>query len=169
MSQQKFEEDRVSTGKFYMFRCLIVMAHADGVFSDIERGYMYSFMNHQRVLLSDEQYKTLEDDMDNPKAIEDLLPYINEPQYRSQLLYFARLMAFKDGVKTPDEDALLQKLHASTTDGIDLDTIRAEAKDAAQREINESDIYIDSIRPQGGWFGALDKLMLAMGVDLMRD
>ena len=169
MSQQKFEEDRVSTSKFYMFRCLIVMAHADGVFSDIERGYMYSFMNHQRVWLTDEQYKTLEDDMETPKAIEDLLPYINDPDYRSQLLYFARLMAFKDGEKHPDEEALLNKLHASAVEGLDMDAIRSEAHKAANQEIIECDIYIDTIRPEGGWFGALDKIMLSMGIDLMRD
>lgn len=169
MAQENIEEEHVTTSKFYMFRCMIVMAHADGVFCEQERAYMYSIMNHTRVPLSDEQYSTLEDDMENPKAIEDLLPYINDPKYRGQLVYFARLMAAKDGNIDPDEEALLSTLHAYAIDGLDIDAIRKEAQEAAAYSLNEHDINIDKIRPNSGLFGVFDRMMLSMGIDLMRD
>ncbi len=169
MSEQQFEKEHVSTSKFYMFRCMIVMAHADNVFCEQERAYMYALMNHTRVPLTDEQYTTLEDDMKTPKALEDLLPYINDPNYRGQLVYFARLMAAKDGNIDADEEALLNKLNAYAIDGLDIDSIRKEAKAAAAYSLNEHEIYIDTIRPNSGLFGVFDRIMLSLGIDLMRD
>lgn len=169
MAQENIEQEHVPTSKFYMFRCMIVIAHADGVFCDAERAYMYSIMNHTRVPLTKEQYATLEDDMVNPKAIEDLLPYINDPKYRGQLVYFARLMAAKDGQIDADEETLLNILHAYAVDGLDMDAIRAQVQEAIAYNLNEHDIDIDKIRPNSGLFGAFDRIMLSLGIDLMRD
>ena len=167
MAQENFDKDLVGTSKFYMLRALIAMAHADGVVCDEERSYMAALMN--RLPLSKEQRQTLETDLDEKQNIDDLVKYINDPKYRGQLPYFARLMAFKDGVLDPDEEALIEKMRLAATDGLDMDAIRAEAKTAAQIEMNAHDIEIDKIRPQGGLFGAFDRMMLAMGFDLLRD
>ncbi|MFK7839827.1 MAG: hypothetical protein AB8B83_05795 [Bdellovibrionales bacterium] len=148
---------------------MITMAHVDGDFCEKEQAYMYSFMNHSRVAFTDEQYTKLEEDMVNPKPIEELLPYINHPKYRSQLLYFARLMAAKDGVIDTNEEALLNLIHANAIDGLDMDAIRKDAQKAATYNLNEHDIYIDKIRPNSGLFGVFDRMMLSMGIDLMRD
>lgn len=167
MAQENFDKDVVGTSKFYMLRALIAMAHADGVVCDEERAYMYALMS--RLPLTEEQRSTLEEDLNKKQNVEDLLRYINEPKYRGQLPYFARLMAFKDGELHPSEDALLAKMHLAATDGLDMDAIRAEVQTATQYEMNAHDIEIDKIRPQGGLFGAFDKLMLSMGVDLLRE
>lgn len=167
MAQEDFDKDVVGTSKFYMLRALIAMAHADGVVCDEERAYMAALMN--RLPLSDEQRRTLEADLNEQQNIDDLLKFINDPKYRGQLPYFARLMAFKDGELDPSEEALLEKMRLSATDGLDMDAIRAEAQRAAQLEVNAVSIEIDKMRPQGGLFGAFDKMMLAMGVDLLRD
>lgn len=167
MAQENFDKDLVGTSKFYMLRALIAMAHADGVVCDEERAYMAALMN--RLPLNEEQRKTLETDLEEQQKIEDLLKYINDPKYRGQLPYFARLIAFKDGVLDPSEEALLEKMHASAVDGLDMDAIRAEAKQATLYEMNPHSIQIDKSRPQGGLFGLFDKMMLAMGFDLLRD
>ena len=169
MTDSIVDQDYVPTSKFYMFRCMIVMAHADGVFCEQERAYMYALMNHQHVPLTDEQYATLEGDMESPQSLEELLPHINDPKYRGQLVYFARLMAAKDGQIDADEEALLNLLHAYAVDGLDIDAIRAQAQEAAAYSLNEHDIYIDKIRPNSGLFGVFDRIMMSLGVDLMRD
>lgn len=166
MSEQKFEEDRISSGKFYMFRCLIVMAHADGVFSEEERSYMYSLMDHSRINLTSEQYKTLESDMDAPQNIADLLPYLHDPEYRSQLLYFARLMAHKDGHKHPNEEDLLNKIQAHTAPNTDLDMMRAEAKEALARDLSG---FGEGASPKGSWLETHDKVMESININLMDD
>lgn len=169
MAESIREQEYVPTSKFYMFRCLVAMAHADGHFADSERAYIEKFMNHEHVPLDDEQRRLLLDDMQNPKNISDLLPYINDPKYRSQLPYFARIMAYKDGVLQPSEEQLLEHMHLSVTDGLDMDAIREDVHAAVQVDMNAHDIGIDKERPEGGLFGLFDQLMLALGLDLMRE
>jgi len=167
MTDNNFDKDFVSNSKFYMLRCLITMAHADDVLTDVERSYMEAFM--LRLPLTDEQKSTLEDDLTSPAPIEDLLPNINEPSYRSQVLYFARLMAFKDGNLEPTETDLLNKIKAMTTDGLDIEALKKEAKIAAEYDMNQLEIDVDSMRPHKGWFYIIDRIFLVMGIDLMRD
>ena len=167
MAQENFDKDQVSTSKFYMLRCIIAMAHADGNVCDEERAYMSALMS--RIPLSEEQTELLHDDMNHQKSVDVLLPYINDPKYRGQLPYFARIMAFKDGILHPDEEALLEKMHTHAIEGLDIDAIRAEAHKAATFELNLHEINIDTYRPNGGLFGLFDRLMLAMGFDLIRD
>jgi len=159
--------DPVVTSRFYMLRCLIAMAHADGIVCDEERGYITAIMN--RINLTDEQRATMESDLDNAQKIEDLIKYINDPSYISQLTYFARLMAYKDGNIHPNEEALLEKLHSYATDGLDMDTIKTQVSEAVNFKMNVHDLKIHANRPHGGWFGALDKILLSVGIDLMKE
>ncbi len=170
MQQKPFGEEDVGTSKFYMLRCLIAMAHADGIVCDQERAYMSALIS--RLPLNHEQRATLESDLDNEQPIESLLPYINDPKFRGQIPYFARLMAMKDGVMHPEEDALLKKMHAFAIDGLDMDQIRKETQKAVQAEMFIHDITIDNNRPHKGghlipWFQWLDELLLFFGIDIM--
>ncbi len=171
MTQENFEQDHVSNSKFYMLRCLIAMAHADGVFCDMEREYITGMM--ERIPLSAEQRSTLESDFDNPQEIGDLFRHINDPRFRGQVVYFARIMAFKDGHLHPSEQEILDHLHLLATDGLDMDAIRADVKKAVDAEMFIHDIEIDKNRPvKGGhvipYFQWLDELLLALGIDVMR-
>ncbi len=172
MSQPNFIEDHVSTSKFYMLRCLIAVAHADGIVCDEERAYMAALMN--RIPLTEEQRATLESDLDTEQDISLLLAHINDPKYRSQVVYFARLMAYKDGNLSPSEDDLLKKLHITVVDGLDMEAIRKEAHDAVQADLQIHDITINNHRPMKGehfipWMQWLDEFLLKMGIDLLRD
>lgn len=172
MSAEKFDREQVGTSKFYMIRCLIAMAHADGVVCDAERAYIAALTS--RLPLTEEQRRILENDLKHAQNVDDLLRYINEPKYRGQLPYFARLMAYKDGVLYPDEELLLQKMHAYAVDGLDMETIRKEVHTAVNAEMLAHDIEIQNNRPvKGGhavpWFQWLDEILLHLGIDLMRD
>lgn len=171
MAQENFEKDHVSTSKLYMMRCLIAMAHADGVFCDLERAYISGMMNH--LPLTKEQRDTLESDFNTPQSVGDLFRHINDPRFRGQVVYFARLMAFKDGQLHPNEEELLSHLHLMATEGLDMDSIRAEAKKVTEDKLFLHDIKTDENRPvKGGhiipYFQWLDELLLAIGIDVMR-
>jgi len=167
MAQENFDKDIVSNSKFYMLRCVIAMAHQDGEVCDEERAYMTAMARH--LPLSDEQRETLMSDLDIAQDVADMFRNINEPKYRGQVCYFARLMAFKDGVLDPSEQDLLDKLHAMATSGLDMDSIRADAQAATSMRMAQHEINLDKHRPQGGLFGLFDKMLMAMGVDLLRD
>lgn len=169
----KAQEDAVSTSKFYMLRCVLAMAHADGIVTDVERAYFTGIMNH--LPLSDEQRGILEEDFRTPQKVEDLLPYINDPVFRGQVVDFARIMAYKDGHLDPAEEVLLKKLNAHALDGINLDTIKKSVHESVARDMSQYDLKVGSDRPVKGphwwdvvpWFQMLDEILLNHGIDLM--
>ena len=96
----------VSTDQLYMLRCLIAMAHADGVLDRFEEGYILDFIDNLN--LSKTQEEQLHSDLITPAPISELLPHISNAKYRGQLTYFARLIAYIDGNLHPDEEKLLK-------------------------------------------------------------
>ena len=163
------DQDHVSTSKFYMFRCLIALAHADGVFCNEERAYMTAFINH--LPFTNEQEEILHNDFDKPEDVGSLLKYVNDKTYRTQILYFARLMAYKDGILSPDEDLLLKKIRSEVVDEEQLGELKEQAREAAQFDFAEHNINIEELRPKGFFssYAWLDKVCLALGIDLLRD
>jgi len=162
-----FNEDTVSHNKFTMFRCLIAIAHADGFLSNEEKIYFSAFVNH--LPFSDEQKNTFETDFKEPQNVFDLFKNINDPKYRANVLDFGRIMAFKDGTLDPAEDDILKKLYANITDSIDIDEIKAEARQVVRHEMNLHEVSIDMNRPDTPVFQLIDEILLFFGIDLMRD
>ena len=167
MAQENFDKDNVSTSKFYMLRCIVAMAHADGHVCDEERAYIHALMN--RLPFSNDQRETLESDLENEQDIGTLFAHINDPRYRGQVVYFARILAYKDGKLDIGEQALLDKLHAMATEGLDMDAIRGDVKKAVSLNLSEHDVQIDHYRSDGGIFGLLDRVFLNLGIDLLKD
>lgn len=160
--------ETVSTSMFYMWRCIICIAHADGVIHAQEVEYLRRiFKNMDRAYgLTDEQKAIFEDDLETPKQIRDLLPYINDPYFRSQLIYFGGLLAHADGHLHPEEDALLKKLRADQLASLDMEQIRADVHKAVQSEMFQHDLKIDEIWSQSVLMRAIDALLLYFGIDI---
>lgn len=166
MSQELRGEQSVGNSQFYMIRCVIAMAHADGVVCDAEEEHINNLIN--RMPFNAEQKATLRHDLTEKQNVSSLLAHINDPKYRGQVVYFARLLAYKDGEMHPNEEALLQRMHVTVTDGLDMDQIRADVKNYVDGQMAVHEAEIDAQRPDG-WmiFGLLDRFMLWCGIDLM--
>lgn len=158
----------LSTSMFYMWRCVIAVAHADGRVSDAERAYLAKvFAGMERAYgLTPEQKKTFEADLAAPQKIPDLLPYINDPEARGQLVYFAGLLAHADGILAPEEDVILKKLRAEQLSGLDMEKIRADVKAHVDDEMWHQELLRGQIRPQSGLGALIDALLLRLGIDL---
>jgi tellurite resistance protein len=161
----------IDTSTFYMWRCVIAIAHADGRVQDQERAYLQKiFANMDRVYgLTAEQKTTFAKDIDSAsmQSIPELLSHINDPGCRSQVIYFGGLLARADGVLDPREDDILKKLRADQMTGIDMQQIHAHVKEAVASEMFRYDLAQQALRPQDGLSGMLDSLMLRTGIDLM--
>ena len=161
----------VSHSRYSMFRCMLAIAHADGILNDAEIGYFEGFMN--RVPFSEGQKEQLEDDIRNAKDVFDIFREINDPEYRSQVLFFCRIMAYKDGVLHPKEEDILKKLHFQTTDGLDMEQIKEQAQDAINKEMLLKDVELSKDRQALykshfiPWFWVVDKALLTVGIDLL--
>ena len=151
--------------KFYMWRCVVAMAHADSLIHPKEREWLEKIFD--RLGLSEDQRETLERDLTVPQDVSDMLRHINDPSYRSQVVYFARLLAWKDGELHPEEETLLRKLHADVLGGIDLDGVKTQVRENVSNAMILHELEVDSFRPDEGLSGLLDRFLLWLGIDLM--
>jgi len=165
MQEQAFGQNSVGTSQFYMFRCVIAMAHADHIITEEEQDYVMGFI--EKLPFTPEQKLTLFADLEDKQDVATLLSHINEPKYRGQIVYFSRLLAYKDGNLHPKEEELLQYFYAAISDNVDIEGIRASVNEEIQRELILEEIERDSARPEKGFSGLLDRFMLFCGIDLM--
>jgi len=151
----------ISASKFVMFRCLVTMGHADGILCDREKEYLRGLLDANR--LSRVQKQTIENDFADPVPLRLLLPLITDPLYRGQLVYFAQLMAYKDGHLHPTEAELIEKLRTYLLDEGQLNDLKAIAGDLTARDMRAHDTAagdgVTGERPGGnidprvqGWF-----------------
>ena len=161
----------ISTSQFYMWRAVIAVAHADDLVQDAERAYLNRVIaNMDRVNgLTDDQKSIFAADIETPQKISDLLPYINDPQWRGQLIYFAGMLAHADGTLDPREDDIIKKLRADQMASLHLDEIRAHAKQVTADELFKHEMELNALRPQTGLSGLLDAFLLRLGIDMMAD
>jgi uncharacterized tellurite resistance protein B-like protein len=152
---------------FYMWRVVIAIAHADGVVQDEERAYLTKiFANMDRVYgLTPEQKKAFAEDLEKPQKIADLMPYINDPECRGQLIYFGGLLARADGVLDPREDDILKKLRADQLASLHMDEIRAHAKQVVADEMFRHDLAKAQLHPAGTFYSVLDHWLMRLGID----
>lgn len=157
----------VGTSQFYMWRCVVAIAHADGLVQAEERAYLNKIFGN--MALTPEQKSAFDSDLQTPQDISQLLAHINEPEWRGQLIYFAGLLARADGVVDPAEEHLLEKLHSDQMASLDMDQIRADVKKAVANEMFQHDLKMSEIRPQHGLTRILDSLLLRMGIDILEN
>jgi hypothetical protein len=117
--------------------------------------------------LTQEAYETLQQDIQKPQPPFEMLLKINDPAYRAQVIYFARLLAHKDGEIHPSEQQLLEKLHFTAVDGLDIEEIRQAVRYNLQEQLVLHEIEADSSRPTTGISGLIDQLALQFDIDLM--
>lgn len=105
----------VSDSQFNMIRCVLAVAHADGIIQDEERAYINKMIS--KLQLTDDQRDTIEKDFETPQDVIALFDKIDDPQYKSQVIHFARLMVWKDGELDPGEEAIMKKLQSHAAKG----------------------------------------------------
>ncbi len=164
----KSSKNDFSTSMFYMWRCIVAIAHADGVVHEKEREYLARvFQGMERVYdMKDEHRQAFADDLIHPKNIADLLRYINDPACRAQLIYFGGLLARADGVLDVREDAILKKLHADQLASLDMEQIRSAVRQKVQDEMFRHDLAKGMLRPQKGLAAVIDDFLLWLNIDI---
>lgn len=170
---QSADRPPLSESQYYMWRCVIALAHADGKVQEEERAYLARVIAglDRRHGLTPEQKQAFRQDLDQPQEIAALLPKVTDPQFRGQLIDFGRTLVWADGELTPDEDAILKKLHVDLVGNLDVDRLRDEVRTelaargkeyAAERDKARADS-----RKKSPIAGALDRLLMKMGYDIL--
>jgi uncharacterized membrane protein YebE (DUF533 family) len=161
----------LSTSMFYMWRCVITIAHADERVDEKEIAYLNKVFDGmvRAYGLTPAQRKIFDSDIKNPQKMSDLLPYINDPAARSQLTYFCGLMAMADGVMDPREDQIIRKLRTDQMLDTDLAEIRKHVQAEVATEMFRHELRMSEIRPQQGFSAIIDRFLLWMGFDILEN
>jgi len=124
---------------FNMWRAVIIMAHADNIVQPEEREYLERIIGNifARGSISKEHLQVLLSDINHSQNISDIIPQIKERKYIGRIVYFARLLAWKDNVLDPSEEYLLKKIEASVKEGINFEKVKSEVKQEVKSNMKE--------------------------------
>ena len=120
-----------------MWRTLIALTHADHKVTAEERDF---FIRRFDIAgFSDDQKRVIESELNNKQDVVALFDSITDKQDRGNLIYFARLLFWCDGVFAKQEEVILKSLHSSVIDRIDLQEALQASKNMTEELLNEYD------------------------------
>ena len=130
----------LSDSAFHMWRCIIAVAHADGIVQDAELEHLkkiFSGMERDGLLNAD-QREILGQDLVGPQNVSTLLKRVTSQEDRHQLVYAAALMAQTSGDLDPGEEEVIRKISAGTLGEAEvsqlLNDVRKALEDKATQE-----------------------------------
>ena len=118
----------MSESRFYMWRCIVALAHADGTVTPPEREMIWDALEREE-LLSKEQREEIMGDMDTPRSVDDLLGRVREGQDRQDLLIKARDLLWRDEIMGGMEERMMRRLRNTVNYGFDINEMMREARD----------------------------------------
>ena len=111
MEDKLFNDDSASDELFIVWRCIIAMAHADGVINDKEFKFIRRYINNFR--FSTEQKEILQNDFILAPEVSSLLNLITDISHKRRLIQMAERVALSDGFLSNEETALLKEYIAT--------------------------------------------------------
>ncbi len=120
-SKNELPKDGVPESRFYMWRTIFAMAHADDEVTKDELDFMYDVLESEP--FSKEQRRILEDDINDPQDIGDAFMKIADQEDRSRFFYYARMLCWSDGNFDEQEQAIILKLRSLHARNVDFDRV----------------------------------------------
>lgn len=156
-----------SESMLYMWRSIILMAHADGVVHDKERQlFDRIFAKITKAYdATPEQMQLLARDLSEQQDFDEITRHVTEPEHKAVLVYFAQVVASIDGILAYDEASMIGRLQGAF--GLKPDTeemmrkIRAEISEQMQKRKQE----VETATPREPIQYALDALLFRLGME----
>lgn len=115
---------------FSMWRCVISVAHADGLVHAEELAHfdrIFKFLA-DGFTVTPEQRARFADDLKEAQDLGSLLPRVSDPEQRCLLVSFAHIVAHVDGELHPNEAALLDLLDKAVPETAETVKIREDIR-----------------------------------------
>jgi len=110
--------------RFFMWRAIFAMAHADHVVTDDERAFMENYLNN--VPFSPVQKDILREDMAAPQNAGEMFSLITEPEDRGTFFQFARELVWCDGDLAAQEEVIKECLQSGHMAGLNVSRLEVE-------------------------------------------
>jgi uncharacterized membrane protein YebE (DUF533 family) len=131
--------ETMTESRFFMWRAIFAMAHADGVVTDDEQEFMDEYLGS--LPLSAAQKETLAGDVKTPQDVTEMFANITAQSDRAQFFYFARLLAWSDGDFDAQEKVIIEKLKLPHISSLDMEAVSKSVRDSASlvaEDLNEN-------------------------------
>jgi uncharacterized membrane protein YebE (DUF533 family) len=110
--------EQVSESRFYMWRTLFALVHADNMVTEEEVRFMAEAM--EDIPFSREQSEILMKDMRHPQDVTVMFANVTDVSDQAEFFNLARGLVHSDGDYCSQEQALLLKLKKAHMDNMDL-------------------------------------------------
>lgn len=100
--------DSLNESRFYMWRTVVAMAHADGVVTPHELSFINDYVRD--INLSQEQLDIVGQDILNPQDISEMFSNITESQDKTDFFALARALSWCDGDYDAQEKCIIENL-----------------------------------------------------------
>jgi uncharacterized membrane protein YebE (DUF533 family) len=128
----------VTESKFYMWRALFALAHADFIVSPEEIRFMAEAM--EDVPFSEAQYAQLIKDLKDPADIEEMFEQISDVGDQAEFFKFAHVLVHIDGDYGQEEQAVMLRLKELHMQRPDLDKLVGNI--ALELEVDEPPLLV---------------------------
>ncbi len=132
----------ISQSKFYMFRTLYSLLHADNIITDEELDFMKNVL--EDVELSDEQSDIFYDDIKNPKDAVEMFKGITDDSDKSAFFSFAYDLVLTDGNYHTKEykvikslQSLYDKENGKEVDTDEIDLVLEQRSGTSKKNVSE--------------------------------
>ncbi len=105
---------QITDSRFYMWRAVFAMAHADGKVTQEEIDFIEGYLD--KIAFTEQQKMIIRDDLRNPKKVGDMLSHVVNPDDRSDFFQFSTMLAWSDGDYAVSEKAVIERLLAEQMD-----------------------------------------------------
>lgn len=122
----------VSESRFYMWRAVIALAHADNRVTEEEHEFIDRYLHN--VPFSDSQREVLIDDVLNAKNVTEMFDQVSEPTDRGEFFEFARMIVWCDGDYDAQEEKLFAHLKDTQMHRVDKGSMEQLARDTRESE-----------------------------------
>jgi hypothetical protein len=136
---------------FYMWRCVIAIVLADGIYHPTERKFLDKVFTalENSYELTNEHRKTFSDDLKTARNIEDLLPQVTDPNHRALLPYFGQVITLIDGRQDAREAMFLKDLETKVWEpglqGLHAEIQQAISAGKTQRRFKLIDFLLERL------------------------
>ena len=116
----------VSESRFYMWRAVFAMAHADEVVTAEEQAFMESYL--EKVPFSSKQLSILKGDIKDAQDIHEMFSMISESEDLSQFFEFSRALVWCDGDYEEQEREIKERLKAEHVGKLNVELVETELR-----------------------------------------
>lgn len=132
----------VSESRFYMWRAIFAIAHADGKIDPAEEAFLDKYL--KSVPFSLQQKAVLEDDILHAKNPGEMLARVSSPDDQGMFFQFARMLVWSDGNYDLQEKQIMERLLGAHMEQLDIESLNRalhESREKAQTQQRQEDIY----------------------------